>query len=1050
MKNNLYFLFLVFIGLQALGQKDDPVIGFIYSRECLTIHFTDTSSGVSGTIIEYLWNFGDGSVPSTSQSPDHTYADDGVFTVDFTITIDGVPWTTSKTVYAKKIIADFTVERNCLNVTFTNTSVWADSLSQAVWDFGDLNQLVINESFSDPIVHTYLVDGDYTVSLTVTSTIFGCESDSLKMVSIHQPVVFFIFEPTGNCGEFQFTDQTQVASGSLTYLWEFDDGGSDTVQNPIHTFVDPGDHEVTLIVTHESGCQSSYMDVVSFYKPNAQFSSEAACLGTQTCFFDASLPGSVPIEKWNWDFGNGNFSNSQNPCYTYGSPGTFIVTLLVEDENGCTDTFESDPPLTIDYPPEADFSAAIECFNNPTVFDNLSDSNNVEIASWYWDFDDLPSGSNTSGEFEPTHLFSQAGSFNVKLRVENIYGCADSVVIPVYVDTIPIAAFTCTDSIAIGVEFEITDNSSSNTGSAIVSRYWTFGDGTSALNPNPVTHTYNDTATYQICLQVTNLNGCAHNYCQEIVVTPLPYVDFNYSVNAEILQVNFMDDSYTEVSIDSWLWNFGDPTTTTDYSTLENPYYIYPSVGFYEVSLEIMDANNGKHDTTKTIYVGSAIIADFTGSDGCIGDSTKFYDESYSLVSADYYSLYWDFGDGDTALYYEKVDSIYHTYDMPGIYNVKFATTGLYNGTPSSDTIVKQITIFSPPEAEIDTLYLVACLHQPINFKDISVSMEGDTITSWYWDFGDGAISTLQNPSYIYDSIKEYQVVLTVETQNGCRNMDTVTSKISIAPDVDFDIMNACINSPACFIHTQADMEITEWLWNFNDPYITGNDTSSAELPCYVYTHIDIYKVTLVASSYGCDTKLEKSFIVYPIPYSEFTATPNYGQIQGKTQFTNESIYADYYLWDFGNGHTSNVKEPIEFYEFDSTYTVTLISFNEHCSDTSRHEVKVFFRGLYIPTAFSPNNPNEGIRRFEPKGVNLEQYLMRVYDQRGNLLWESDKLDENGSPLESWDGYYNGLLMQEGIYVWQAYGKFRDGTEWKGSDLQADNPQTHGTITLIR
>jgi PKD repeat protein len=275
-------------------------------------------------------------------------------------------------------------------------------------------------------------------------------------------------------------------------------------------------------------------------------------------------------------------------------------------------------------------------------------------------------------------------------------------------------------------------------------------------------------------------------------------------------------------------------------------------------------------------------------------------------------------------------------------------------------------------------------------------------------------------------------------------------AKVTIAPDIDFVIDNACVNSPAYFLHTESDIEITDWLWNFNDQYHPGIDTSTLESPSYVYTHIDVYSVTMEASSFGCAKKVTKSFIVYPIPYSDFTFTPDYLGVKGRTIFNNGSIYADSYLWDFGNGHTSNVEDPIEVYEHDSTYTITLISFNEWCSDTSRYQLTVFFKGLYFPTAFSPNNPNYEVSRFVPKGINLAEYSVQVFDLKGNLMWESDKLDENGSPVDSWDGYCNGLLMPEGMYVWQAKGVFRDGTEWKGSDLQYTNPQTNGTVTLIK
>jgi hypothetical protein len=278
---------------------------------------------------------------------------------------------------------------------------------------------------------------------------------------------------------------------------------------------------------------------------------------------------------------------------------------------------------------------------------------------------------------------------------------------------------------------------------------------------------------------------------------------------------------------------------------------------------------------------------------------------------------------------------------------------------------------------------------------------------------------------------------------------------VSYAPIVTFQVENNCLNSPAYFIpvYDSTFTKITSWKWNFGDPVSdTANpNTSTDPDPSHIYSVISSYQVTMTAASYGCPKTVKKSFLVYPIPYSEFDLSENYNGVQGKTTFTNESIYSKTYLWDFGNGNTSTIENPIEVYEEDSLYTVTLISYNEYgCSDTSRHEVNVLFKGLYCPTAFSPNNPNEEIRYFEPKGVNLIDFHIYVYDTKGNKVWESDKLDELGSPAEYWDGYYNGVLQPQGTYVWKAYGVFRDGTGWVGSTLQSKEPISSGTVTLIR
>lgn len=309
----------------------------------------------------------------------------------------------------------------------------------------------------------------------------------------------------------------------------------------------------------------------------------------------------------------------------------------------------------------------------------------------------------------------------------------------------------------------------------------------------------------------------------------------------------------------------------------------------------------------------------------------------------------------------------------------------------------------------------------------------------------------MRNIDHVYDSIGEYLVTLNVSTSHYCESSDTVTAKVTTAPDITFNIENACVNSPTYFIPTESDVEITDWFWDFDDHNNPLYDTSTTANPSYVYTSIHSYDVTMVASSYQCEKHVTKSFLVYPIPYSDFSYISDYGDVQGRTLFNNQSIYAGSYLWDFGNGNTSTIESPIEVYEKDSTYLITLISKNEYgCADTSRYELLVFFKGLYFPTAFSPNNPNEQISKFTPKGVNLSKFLVQVFDLRGNLMWESNKLDENGSPVESWDGYNNGFLMPQGVYVWKANGTFRDGIVWKGSEFQSENPQTHGTVTLVK
>lgn len=1020
---------------------------FSYTGSCTAFEFFDGSTAPSGLITEWQWTFGDGTGFSTLQNPVYSYAIPGNYPVKLIVMHEsGCLDSIIHIISFEYPVAAFSFTSDCESFDFINNSTPVSEIDSVHWFFGEGDTLRL---YTSPFnaSYSYTTDGEYIVFLKVFHE-SGCWNMISDTISFYHPQAEFSYSNV--CGNFQFNNESTAATGVLSYFWDFDDGVTSTDEDPNHLYSSPGDYEVSLIVTHESGCESSIGHLVSFYEPVALFSYDPPCFGTQTCFYDASIPNATSITAWYWDFGTGITSGVPNPCYIYATPGEYIVSLSVLNSTGCISDLYTDT-LNVDFEPVADFTSEIACFNDTTFFINASDTNGIPVANWLWDFGDPGSGVyNTSGLFEPQHIFSAEGPFDVNLIVENINGCTGSVIKTIFVDSIPFASFTAPDTIAVGVEITFTDNSVTH-GSPIITRLWDFGDGSTSINPNPVIHTYNSPGEFEICLFVTNVEGCTDSSCFTIVITDTPHADFVYNTGTSLV-TNFFDNSFTESTIIDWYWDFGDPLSVTDTSTnIPNPSYTYPYEGYFPVYLKIFDSHSGIHDTTKIIYAGTAVVADFIYSDVCLGDTAELVDQSSTILTAEFDSWSWDFGDGTDTTYYEQASVIKHFYPYAGVYNVSLILSGNVNGALSFDTVNKDLFVFSPPVARIDSVDMIACLGQQIYFVDSSYTVDNDSITGWLWNFGDGSTSTAKNPSHLYVNIQDYLVTLTVNTINSCSDVDTVGTKVTDAPDITFSVKNPCVNSEAVFIHTESDIEITEWFWDLADPYTSGPDTSTLEEPSHVYTRVDQYTVTMFASSYGCSKTLPRTFVVKPIPYSDFSFTPNYQGVQGRTQFENFSIYATNYLWDFGNGHTSGVENPVEVYEKDSTYLVTLISTNEYgCSDTSRYELDVFFRGLYFPTAFSPNNPNPEVSKFIPKGVNLSSYEVQVFDVRGNVLWESDELDSDGSPVESWDGYYKGMLMPEGIYVWKAKGMFRDGTVWAGLEFQSTIPQTHGTVTLIR
>jgi len=1065
MNKTLFYIILFAIllpGMKVFGQACPVDPGFEYIQNCSELNFSDTSIVTSGNIDYVIWDFGDGSPTVQIDDPpfdtNHSYIDAGEGIYDVIMTLfheDGCDTMVTQPVKYFNPLAKFEYDLGCPGDTtfFTDISEHnADSLIAWEWDFGDMSP----QEFEQNPNHIYGIPNMYDVLLVVTNNL-GCTDDTTIKITPDRPVAVFESDTVcfGNPTTF-FNNSTYAYLPIEECFWDFGDGGTSTECTPIpYNYSLPGIDTAWLKVTNEIGCADSiFHRVVVDSLPEANFAFTPGCIGQETCFEDLSIAHTDSITSWGWTFGDGGTSDEKNPCHIYFYGGDFTVTLTVINSNGCvSETFEQQ--VIIDqYAPEPFFEASTICFGDTTFFTNLTDTNGIQVDLWEWDFGDPASGpDNYSAFFEPYHIFSHQGDFNVKLKVQNMNGCYDSIVSPITLDSLPEALFTMPDTIAMGVQVTFNDQSLDN-GIPIITRVWDFGDGsTPVVNPNPVVHTYTESGTYDVCLMVTNTNGCSDTtYCKTITITDLPSADFNYTSDGTLIG-NFFDISSPDTTIINWYWEFGDPWDPTPSAGNPEPTHQYTQEGFYSVYLEILDEYGGIHDTTKQVYIGNAVIAEFLHQNVCTGDTSFFRDQSYSPISAELETWTWYFGDGSDTSYTTQTDTIIHLYDTAGMYNVKLVVSALINSLVVTDSILYTVFVHQSPVASFDSTSLGVCYGEEVEFDDLSYTIDGDTIISWFWDYGNGEFSDLQNNTYIFPDTGEYQVTLKVETITGCSDSITHYSYSSYAPEVTIEFENNCVNSPMQFYpeYDPNKVEVTSWLWNFGDIGSGSEDTSTLENPTHVYNSVRNYTVNLDAFAQGCKGTADAHFLVYPIPYSAFEVTPDFQNVQGRTKFDNGSIYADHFLWDFGNGNTSTVENPIEVYEQDSTYTITLISYNEYnCADTSRYELLVFFKGLYFPTAFSPNNPNEELSRFEPKGVNLAEFHVQVFDLKGNLMWESEELDENGSPTESWDGYWNGILQPQGVYVWKAEGIFRDGTFWKGSEFQSENPQTHGTVTLIR
>ena len=154
---------------------------------------------------------------------------------------------------------------------------------------------------------------------------------------------------------------------------------------------------------------------------------------------------------------------------------------------------------------------------------------------------------------------------------------------------------------------------------------------------------------------------------------------------------------------------------------------------------------------------------------------------------------------------------------------------------------------------------------------------------------------------------------------------------------------------------------------------------------------------------------------ISPDPIAGFTYLNDIA-VPLRVQFSNKSINAASWLWDFGNGDTSTSEHPIWDFERPGTYPVILTIVNEDgCVDKVTLDVTVetdFY--LYIPTAFTPDG--DGINEcFEIKGVGFESFEMKVFDRWGNEVFRTDNIEE------CWDGTVNGQMAAQGSYTYTIF-----------------------------
>ncbi|RYF87185.1 MAG: PKD domain-containing protein [Chitinophagaceae bacterium] len=225
---------------------------------------------------------------------------------------------------------------NFSDASLNNPTIW-------FWDFGN----GATSTLKNPST-TYFVPGKYTVTLTVTNASGTNTKVQQEFVTVYgKPIVLFAGNDSIGCYPFpvNFTDLSipSLGTSNTSWIWDFGDGAQDTVQNSKNTYLNTGNYTVSLKVTNDKGCFSTftkpaYVRINGGVKPDFNFTQPAVCRTPITISFTNSSTG-PGLLSYQWLFGDGTTATQQNPTHTYSTPGLYSVSLVTISSTGCRDIF---------------------------------------------------------------------------------------------------------------------------------------------------------------------------------------------------------------------------------------------------------------------------------------------------------------------------------------------------------------------------------------------------------------------------------------------------------------------------------------------------------------------------------------------------------------------------------------------------------------------------------------------------------------------------------------------------------------------------------------
>jgi gliding motility-associated-like protein len=1022
-----------------------PAANFNVASVCVNqvASFTDASTQFPGNnITTRAWNFGDPASgvnnTSTQTNPNHTFNTPGLYNVRLIIqSQNGCPDTIVQQLNVQfPPTADFNpnITSGCspLTITFNNASVNADP-NFYTWKRGNIN---FSNQSSPSFTFTNNGTSNDTISIRlIAQTTFGCRDSITKTIVVFpNPIAGISANALPSCipSPISFVN---ASTGAVSYAWDFDDGNTSVLPNPIHQFANNSTqirvYNVRLVARSANNCTDTAILPVLVY-PDQTFvintNVDSGCSPLTVNF--PSFPGVV---SYQWDFGDAQSSSAAAPQHVYTNLSNTVIDYqcrgIFTNAFGCRDTvFKT---IRVKPLPNALFSAdnAFGCSPDTIIFTNSSAS--ATRYTWYFgDGDTLNTFNNASVQHAYVNNGTAAQVFTVRLRAYNTNECfrdfsSTVTVYPRVNSTFSIDTVQCSPYISLA------DNRSLN-GNKF---YWFLNNSLIDSVQNKSFVISNTTTTdqyYDIKLRSISIFGCINDTVIRVRVLPQPNAAFATDVSAgcETLGINFNNQSTPGIN---YSWDFGDGETSNNAApnflklytnntliplqrnitlavsntygcvdTFRNSVTIYPRVSSsfiidtVQCSPYTSIADNRSVNGNKYYWYQNNILVDSTlnrtfnitnntGVDqfhdirllcvsafGCIDDTTirirvlpepnaNFISDinagcqplniTFTNQSTAGINYTWDFGDGEVS----NTNDITFTKTFTNVgvtpleRNVQLFVSNSFGCT---DTFNRTITVYPFVEAGFNLSDTLACSPLRINAFNTSTN----TI-SYAWFVDNSLVDTNANPTLnivnatAVDRTAEIRLVAT--SAYGCSDQFTRIVRVLPRPTADFFISNAVIKFPlnTFNIVNQNIQAGFNYKWYFGD----GDSSLIANPGTHSYFSPGDYSIMLIVYNASCsDTMVRVARIEPPTPVVSFIGGGQ-GCAPLTIEFQNNTLYADRYEWDFGDGFKSNEENPLHTYDVGGVYTVSLVGYGPGGQALDVHVDSVTVYGL--PNAYFISQP---------------------------------------------------------------------------------------------